>query len=307
MFGPLKVFIVVLVVGIVCTSDALRLFSSRTPTVTVRMLLSQVGTNHRTKHLLSMAGPGSYQDRLQRARVEAGMPQAPMAPKPAAPAYVPPLEAPMPSMAKGNPSGLPFSDEMYSKLKFVIEKLSGRMKSEAALSWEELEQFKSDVDHIILDANIPNVAFVRRKNDAALGFPAPPAAPTHQAQVRPPSPQANPQVRYSKPVSPRAIVLDEDEDTDFEDEISDENLSAVQVRGGESGVPEQIPEWMGDLAGTQSSWNVPGMKNMNTEEYYKAVNQRLTNMKALRKQLGEVSPDPGGDYIAQLNKRNRSE
>jgi hypothetical protein len=215
----------------------------------------------------------------------------------------------MPSMAKGNPSGLPFSDEMYSKLKFVIDKLSGRMKSETALSWEELEQFKSDMDHIILDANIPNVAFVRRKNVAALGFPVPPAAPTHQAQVRPPSSQANPQVRYSKPVSPRAMVLDEDEDdNDVEDEISDENLSAMQVRGGEKpGVPEQIPEWMGDLAGTQSSWNVPGMKNMNTEEYYKAVNQRLTNMKALRKQLGEVSPDPGGDYIAQLNKRNRSE
>jgi len=203
-----------------------------------------------------------------------------------------PLEAPIPSLT-GNPNGLPFSDEMYDKLKFVIEKLSGRMKSEAALSWDDLDRFRAAVDHIILDANIPNVAYVRRINDGftdASGGQA--APPTHSAQVR------RQESRPSRPQSPQAR---------FDDPDADEIMSENRLAPGEKrGAGEEIPGWMEDIAGVKSTWNVPGMQSMSTEEYYQSINQRITDMKVKRKEMGVYDPEPGRSYLDSLNKRNRS-
>ena len=56
-----------------------------------------------------------------------------------------------PSNKRSN-DGLPFSDEMYSHLKYVIEKISGRMKNETPLTREEIEKLKESVDAIIADS-----------------------------------------------------------------------------------------------------------------------------------------------------------
>lgn len=53
---------------------------------------------------------------------------------------------------KRSTDGLPFSDEMYSHLKYAIEKISGRMKNETPLTKEEIEKLKESVDAIIADS-----------------------------------------------------------------------------------------------------------------------------------------------------------
>ena len=203
-----------------------------------------------------------------------------------------PLEAPIPSLV-GNPGGLPFSDEMYSHLKFVIEKLSARMKGETALTFDELTKFKDSVERIVLDANIPNVAFVRRIEGQAADTGAVPAPPASAAR---------------RVVAPQPQVSSFDDDDDA-DEVGAGNSAVVYrqagKRDGEGG--EDIPRWMEDIAGTQSTWNVPNMKGLSTEQYYEAVNQRLSAMKNKRKEMGQWEPEPGGSYIDSINKRNRSQ
>jgi hypothetical protein len=63
------------------------------------------------------------------------------------PAAISPAVSPI---AQSN--SLPFSDEMYDNFKFVIAKLSGRMKSDAPLSTEDFAKYKAAVEAIIADA-----------------------------------------------------------------------------------------------------------------------------------------------------------
>ena len=49
-------------------------------------------------------------------------------------------------------NGLPFTDEMYDHLKFVISKLSTRMKSDIPLSKDDLVRFEQSCEAIIRDA-----------------------------------------------------------------------------------------------------------------------------------------------------------
>jgi hypothetical protein len=51
-----------------------------------------------------------------------------------------------------NTSGLPFDDATYSHMKYVIEKLTGKLRSDISLSPEELIRFKKSVEEIIADA-----------------------------------------------------------------------------------------------------------------------------------------------------------
>ena len=48
-------------------------------------------------------------------------------------------------------SSLPFDDEMYGHLKFVIDKITTRMKSPTVLSKEELVSFENSINIIIAD------------------------------------------------------------------------------------------------------------------------------------------------------------
>jgi len=53
---------------------------------------------------------------------------------------------------KLNKSGLPFDDTMYENMRFVIEKLTAKLRSDISLSPEELIRLKKSVNAIIIDA-----------------------------------------------------------------------------------------------------------------------------------------------------------
>lgn len=60
-----------------------------------------------------------------------------------------PTSAPTTRKEKSN---LPFDDEIYEHLKFVISKLTAKIKSDVSLTPDELVRFKQAVDSIVADA-----------------------------------------------------------------------------------------------------------------------------------------------------------
>mmetsp|Transcript_29073 Transcript_29073/g.41484 ORF Transcript_29073/g.41484 Transcript_29073/m.41484 type:complete len:226 (+) Transcript_29073:9-686(+) len=65
-------------------------------------------------------------------------------PKPTTPVVAP--------QRKINKSGLPFDDSMYENMRFVIEKLTAKLRNDISLSPEELIRLKKSVRAIISDA-----------------------------------------------------------------------------------------------------------------------------------------------------------
>lgn len=206
---------------------------------------------------------GSYQEMLRRAQESKGVASVQRQQQET-------LEAPIPSL-KGNRGGLPFSDEMYEHLKFAIEKLSARIKSDAALTPQELDKLRLAVDRIILDANIPNVAFASSSSEAERAASMQPSASPQAEYYKQPSPTSNRAAIYTDPDEE-----DGEMDNDDDDEVGADNAAAVFFHKPDDKV---LPEWLQDIAGTKNSWNVPNMESMSTEEYYRTINSRLTEMK----------------------------
>jgi hypothetical protein len=117
----------------------------------------------RTRHFNFRLGD-SYREALERAKAaklqkQGGAVSPPPAPVARAPAPAPPAAPSSSSMTRPAPvaavpadSGLPFTDDMYEHLKFVIGKLSARMRTDTPLTREELARFQASADRIIDDA-----------------------------------------------------------------------------------------------------------------------------------------------------------
>ena len=103
----------------------------------------------------------SYLDALARAKAAKGQPMPPaVAARPPTVSVAPPAAAAVTGSSSSSSTavedddndGLPFNEEMYDHLKFVIGKLSSRMKSDTPLTREEMSRFQSSCDKIINDA-----------------------------------------------------------------------------------------------------------------------------------------------------------
>lgn len=112
---------------------------------------------------------GSYEKMLEAAKLKRSQPQEPestvpsMVPTPSRSSTIPSSPAPklgavqsvssVPSPASNpNNNGLPFNDNMYEKLKFVIGKLTAKIRSDASLTEKELLDFEAAIETIIADS-----------------------------------------------------------------------------------------------------------------------------------------------------------
>jgi hypothetical protein len=171
-----------------------------------------------------------------------------------------------------NVSGLPFDDELYSHLKYVIEKLTGRMKSSTILTPDEFRMFEESVKIIIQDArgggdvavsSAPTVAASATATATARAAAVPLAPPT-------PTPARAPATAVSKPQpTPKT------------------EKSSVYAAG---------------------SWDIEGMETMTSDEYYSALNKRIAESKAKRKAAGETIGGRSSDlYQESLNRPRKQE
>ena len=241
---------------------------------------------------------GSYQEMLRKAQENRGVPPSSLQQQQQQ-AEKAPLEAPIPSLT-GNRNGLPFSDEVYDHLKFAIEKLSARIKSDTALTPQELDRLKLSVDRIILDANIPNVAFASSSSSS-----------NDEAKDAVSEPRARfPAAQFTDPDEEDGGMNDDDEEVGADNSVVEglEGYSTPDAANKFFNQPadKELPEWLSDMAGTKSGWNVPGMDKMSTEEYYRNVNSRLTTMKNKRMSSGVYEHEATAGYLDSLNSKNRS-
>eukprot|EP00981_Chlorochromonas_danica_P015842 scaffold14709_cov268-Ochromonas_danica.AAC.5 len=111
-----------------------------------------------------MDSSNSYQKLLEQAKLrrQQGHSSNPSIKSPApsltssrtAPTVLTPVEASPPSIASSPRvnNGLPFDDHIYDQLRFVISKLTAKIKSDVSLSKEDLLRFEEAVEEIVADA-----------------------------------------------------------------------------------------------------------------------------------------------------------
>lgn len=189
---------------------------------------------------------------------------AALPPKPAA-TLPPKPAATLPPKPKAAPAkGLPFTDEMYDNLKIAINTITGRMKSEKPLTSAEIQKFSVAVSAIVEDAG-----FEAPKKSAPPAF----APPKKKAQAR----------------------------------SADSDDSTIIWGPGEGPRSTETPDAnspFSPLHGLKSMWQVPGMESMDTETYYRKINERNTEMKQIRKQRGEPFGAQASEaYFASLNRK----
>jgi len=167
---------------------------------------------------------------------------------------------------------LPFTDEMYDHLKYVIGVLTARMKSEKPLTESELKRFKGSIDAIILDSkedSYQNDTY--DNNDDSNSF-------------------------YNE--------NDEDDSINYEqEETSNTNTNTLKASAATTETIANNP--FSQFRG--STWNFDNMEDMSTEEYYDALNERLAAMKKKKLEVYERDElnNPSESYFENLSRKNR--
>eukprot|EP01041_Mallomonas_annulata_P002167 gene2167-4216_t len=221
----------------------------------------------------STTAPGSYEEMLRQARERRASTgssstprQAASQPKPIPSAPQKQVTPPPAPAKKPNRQGLPFDDDMYTHLKYAIEKISSRLRSDKPLSIEELNKFETAVNAIIADMGVA-------PSGTSSQMPVIPAVQAKKAQLQ--------NTPYKPPQEPRSNSKQvvENEDT------------------------TELPKAFDALRGVGSTWHVPDSDKMTTEEYYSALNQRLADVKSKLSAEGLLGTGKGDVYIEMLNSK----
>mmetsp|Transcript_21041 Transcript_21041/g.19172 ORF Transcript_21041/g.19172 Transcript_21041/m.19172 type:complete len:231 (+) Transcript_21041:151-843(+) len=229
-----------------------------------------------------MVKPGSYLDKLEQARI-AKLNQNQQTNTITIPISKPvvksvPQTAPQVTVTinkqedNSKKFNLPFADEIYDHLKYVTTKLSSRVKGNTPLSFEELNKFKESVNAIIEDS----YQDIRLTSASTQSIPQTNVIPTQSTQST--------QTTQSKATKAQTDIKDK-----AYDQMTDEEKST----------------FANYFKGT-SSWVIPGMDKMTTEEYYQAINKRIEDIKNIRKAEGTYDRQTSESYFESLNKKNRS-
>jgi len=172
-----------------------------------------------------------------------------------------------------NENGLPFSDAIYDEMKFVISKLSDRLKYKLVLSQKDFERFEASVLSILRDA--------RRK----AGLPVTPSTPTIARATASPSALFTP---------PQVTQMPQSSSSTSMTTITTTSPKKAGVKSDEA---------FNSLKGKSSTWHVEGMDNMSTEEYYDALNKRNSAVRAQLKITSGSERNSGDKYLDSLSKR----
>ena len=273
-----------------------------------------------TRAFTNKQSQGSYRMGITRSRLFAGqtyqeMLAAARAAKQAkgnnsnpAPAVKTPPAAPAKPQAvakvtqQKNANGLPFNDEMYDHLKFVIEKLAQRMKADKSLTSAEMKKFEASVEAILKDAGLPPLPSSSSSSSSSAPKPVVSSLPTSRPAAPTPT-QTTRQVNIT-PKSKRTRTQYADEDEEYD--LSDPNVILPAGVGPRSNEKPDPSSPYAPLHGLSNTWQIEGMDKMSTEEYYQKINERNTEMKQLRKKRGEpIGSQATESYFELLNKKTR--
>lgn len=163
------------------------------------------------------------------------------------------------------------------------------MKSGTSLSSEELKTFQNSCLEIIRDAKATTSGDVVAKvenDDEVFSTPFPKDMGLAVADRR-----------NGKDVVHKAVPMKRSEP---------KQQAFVIYEAGEGPATEDKPDPnspFSDLHGLSNTWQMPGMDNMSTEEYYAAINKRIVDMKSKRKFTEGSSNTMVNDYFESLSRK----
>lgn len=170
------------------------------------------------------------------------------------------------------------------------------MKSDTPLTAEKLEQFRSSCSEIIRDAK-------KLTGDAPIT--ATPTTAVQEGVFSTPEPEdVGKKVearRNGKDVVHKALPVKKN---------ALNNKELVIHQAGEGPASDEKPDPnspYSDLHGLSNTWQIAGMDNMTTEEYYAAINKRILDMKDKRRSTEGSSNTMVNDYFDSLSRPRKSE
>jgi hypothetical protein len=180
-------------------------------------------------------------------------------------------------------NGAPFSDEMYDHLKFVLEKLAARMKSDKPLSVADMKKMEISINAIISDFD-EDVSVSPVLKQAV----TPAAAPQQRQKIPLPVRKSPPPPRASGQNTPKVVPY----------ELGTEPAGFL-------GPPDESSPFS-LLHGHRSYWEIEDMEKMDTETFYQKINERQSAMKVLRKGRGErIGSQASEEYFKFLSEKKQ--
>jgi hypothetical protein len=180
------------------------------------------------------------------------------------------------------------------------------MKSDVPMTIDDLKTFQISCDAIISDAKAPfKVDNVVQNNHIA-----PPVKKESVQAVNKESVQEVKQrVKEIENTEARRSGNGKDEVWKTPKKTNEQKQEeyAVIWEAGDGPRSEDAPDPespYSDLHGLKNTWQMPGMDNMSTEEYYAAINKRILDMKNKRKASEGSSQTMVDDYFESLNRSN---
>lgn len=241
-------------------------------------------------YMNSINSPYSYLNLLQQAQAVKQLEQTHVQRPPANSPHVPSSTSLNNVVSQTNPedaadNGLPFSDELYEHLKYIIGKITSRIKYGAPLKSEELSRFEFSAAAIIADAKktVGVAALSSLPHDVHLDSVTTYTVPPPECPASQTMPQYASGLAVTSPVS-------------F-------SVAASQI-AADGRVQTKETDVFSPLYGMKSTWQIPGMESMTTAEYYDAINRRNSEIKAMMKARPDYDRNPGASYLESLEKKN---
>ena len=163
------------------------------------------------------------------------------------------------------------------------------MKSDKPLTPDDLKSFKNSCTEIIRDAK--TVLAKAPENSAPASRAVAPAATDPVLEFQNVGARRDGKDRVHKPPVDKRVTQKEPK--------------VIIHEMGEGPTSDERPDPNSEfsaLHGLKNTWEMPGMDNMTTDEYYAAINARIVSMKNKRKQTPGNSNTMVNDYFESLSR-----
>jgi hypothetical protein len=187
-------------------------------------------------------------------------------------------------------SEFPFDDELYEHLKYVINKLTSKIKSDISLNEEELVKFERSVEVILADAKHEEIEQVEVEDVVyqQVDFEKEEIIEVNQLQRQ----QLQQRQLLSTPIETTATTTTIATTTSNTQKTNNNNQNSKQNQ------PFQ------QFNGMKSTWQVPGIEQMDSEEFYKKLNQRNAEVRMQRRKEG-FGIEESDAYFKSLSRKKQ--
>ncbi len=214
-----------------------------------------------------------------------------------------------------------YDEDLLDDMKECLLKLEKRVKDgPGALNQDEVLEFESAMERIVSDMNDRLVKGDDRKATKTSANSAPPSTPVtgtspvkKKGELKPthnPAPlYDDSDFAYTKPavanVAPTSPVFEAPGKTEAHDLVDKvfQNPKPKKIidTSNDEGPAYEGKGGLGIAKDTRSTYVIPGMDEMDPEEYRAALQKSVSERQARRRQMGVVGNQASGNYLDNLN------